>query len=129
MPGFTSPGWHRVCSIVNVKIAGLTQRNKNEMKTSHLKIMSTCGLAALCLIAVGPATVVGQPVYAPIDLSTNPPAPVPPAATPAAADASASVTVTTNSVAVESTTVAPAAVPATPAADVAAAPATTDRKS
>jgi type IV pilus assembly protein PilQ len=95
------------------------------MKTSHLKIMSTCGLAALCLIAVGPATVVGQPVYAPIDLSTNPPATVAPAATPAAADASASVTVTTNSVAADSNVAVPAATPATPAADVAAAPATT----
>jgi type II secretory pathway component GspD/PulD (secretin) len=112
-----------VCSIKNVKIAGLTQRNKNEMKTSHLKIMSTCGLAALCLIAVGPAKTFGQPVYAPIDLSTNSPA----ASTPATTDATANVTVTTNSVAAETTTVAPPAA-AAPAAEVAAAPAaaTTD---
>jgi type II secretory pathway component GspD/PulD (secretin) len=94
------------------------------MKTSHLKTI-TCGLAAFCLIAVGPATTRGQAVYAPIDLSTNAPA----AAAPAAADTSATVTVTTNSAAVETTTVAPAAMPATttpvatPAAEVTAAPA------
>ena len=93
------------------------------MKTSHLKTISTCGLAALCLIAAGPARTLGQPVYAPIDMSTNPPA-----AAPAAADASASVTVTTNSVAIETNAVAEtAAAPATTAApataDVAAAPA------
>jgi type II secretory pathway component GspD/PulD (secretin) len=89
------------------------------MKTSHVKTIVTCGLAALCLIAVGPATSFGQPTYAPIDLSTNPPA----AATPATTDTTSSVTVTTNSVTVEATTVTPAATPATPAADVAAAPA------
>src|SRR6266496_1586183 len=91
------------------------------MKTSHLKTISTCGLAALCLIAVGPAITFGQPTYAPIDLSTNTPA----ATTPTATDAPANVTVTTNSVAAESNTTAPAAAPATPAADVAAAPAGT----
>jgi len=87
------------------------------MKTSHLKTISTCGLAALCLIAVGPATSFGQPTYAPIDLSTNSAA----VATPAATDAAASVTITTNSAA--ATTVAAPATPATPAANVAAAPA------
>jgi type II secretory pathway component GspD/PulD (secretin) len=105
------------------------------MKTSHLKTLLTCGLAAWCLVAVGPATVIGQPVYAPIDLSTNPPATV----APASVDAAANVTVTTNSVATDTNAVAPAAAntaaapattPATPAADVAAtpaaAPATTD---
>ena len=102
------------------------------MKTSHLKTI--CGLAALYLIAVGPASALGQPVYAPIDVSTNPPA-----ATSAAApavDASANVVVTTNSMAkteadsgVNATISTPApttpATPATPAADVAAAPAVT----
>jgi type II secretory pathway component GspD/PulD (secretin) len=51
------------------------------MKTSHLKIVSTCALAALCLIILGVARVRAQDstasngaVYAPIDLSTNPPA-------------------------------------------------------
>ncbi len=89
------------------------------MKTSHLKTIATCGLAALCLIAVGPATTFGQPVYAPIDLSTNPPA----AAAPAASDTTSSVTVTTNTVAVEATTtVSSTTAPATPAATVAAAP-------
>ena len=96
---------------------------KNEMKTSHLKTISTCGLAALCLIAAGPATTFGQPTYAPIDLSTNAAA----VATPAATETAASVTVTTNSAAAApttaATTVAAPAAPVTPAADVAAAPA------
>jgi len=99
------------------------------MKTSHLKTISTCGLAALCLVAVGPATSFGQPVYAPIDLSTNPPA-----AAPAPAVAPANVVVTTNSAATDTAAVAPvaaptaapvaapAAAPAAPVTDVAAAP-------
>ena len=85
------------------------------MKTSHLKNISTCGLAAL-LIAVGPACfhASAQPVYAPIDMSTNAPAAAP--ATPAPA---ANVVVTTNSAAVDTAaapTAAPAAAPA-PASD------------
>lgn len=91
------------------------------MKTSHLKTISTCGLAAMLLIAVGPASsrAGAQPTYAPIDLSTNPPAAAPAttAAPAAAADATANVVVTTNSVAADTT---PAAAPA-----AAAAPATT----
>src|SRR4051794_13144679 len=82
------------------------------MKTSHLKTV-TCGLAALCLIAVGPATTLGQPVYAPIDLATNATAAAP------AADTTATVTVTTNSVAIENN--AAAAVPAAPAVAASAA--------
>ncbi|HWC60259.1 MAG TPA: secretin N-terminal domain-containing protein, partial [Verrucomicrobiae bacterium] len=93
------------------------------MKTSHLKIISTCGLAAI-LIAVGSASfrASAQPVYAPIDLSTNPPA-----AAPATNDAAANVVVTTNSAATDTSAVAPAAA-ATPAAapDTTAAPAATD---
>jgi len=85
------------------------------MKTSYLKTISTCGLAA-SLIAVGPACfhASAQPVYAPIDMSTNAPAAAP--ATPASA---ANVVVTTNSVAVDTAaapTAAPAAAPA-PASD------------
>jgi len=85
------------------------------MKTSYLKTISTCGLAA-SLIAVGPACfhASAQPVYAPIDMSTNAPAAAP--ATPAPA---ANVVVTTNSAAVDTAaapTAAPAAAPA-PASD------------
>jgi type II secretory pathway component GspD/PulD (secretin) len=106
------------------KIAGLTQRKQKEMKTSQLITIATCGLAALCLIAVGPASLHaqdnaaatnGQPVYAPIDLSTNAAA-----AAPAATDATATTTVSTNTTAPE----AAPAVTATPAAE--AAPAATD---
>ena len=98
------------------------------MKTSYLKTISTCGLAAL-LIAVGPASfrASAQPVYAPIDLSTNT------NATAAAAvtnDATANVVVTTNSAATDTATIPAAApattAPATPAPAVTAAPATTD---
>ena len=87
------------------------------MKTSNLKTITTCGLAAL-LIAVGPACfhAGAQPVYAPIDVSTNSSA-----MAPATNDATANVVVTTNSTpadtsAAAATTAAPAAATAAPAA-------------
>lgn len=104
------------------------------MKTSHLKTISTTALAAWCLIAGGLASVRaqdnatgnnnGQPVYAPIDLSTNPPAAtVAQDAPPAAAPASTNVVVPD---------AAPAATPApatttttTTTTEVTTAPATT----
>jgi type II secretory pathway component GspD/PulD (secretin) len=114
------------------------------MKTSHLKTVSSYALAALCLIVLGLACVRAQDtasngaVYAPIDLSTNPPAATNATTTtePAApAAAAADVTVTTNTVATDATpamtNAAPAAAEATPAASaepaapaVAATPAT-----
>jgi len=121
---------------LSMKIAGSTQRNAKRMKTSHLKNISTCGLAAMLLIAVGPASsrAGAQPTYGPIDLSTNPPAAAPatPAAAPAtvpAVDATANVVVTTNSAAADTssaTTAAPTAAPATPATTAAPAVAATD---
>src|SRR5690348_6045045 len=81
---FKSNGWHCVCSTVIDKIAVNSEKSKR-MKTSHLKTISACGLAALSLIAFGPASLRAQdaaasgsngPVYAPIDLSTNAPAAV-----------------------------------------------------
>jgi type II secretory pathway component GspD/PulD (secretin) len=99
------------------------------MKTSHLKIISACGLAALSLIAFGPASLRAQdaaasgsngPVYAPIDLSTNPPA-----AAPATNDVTTSDAAPTNTVAPDATAAAPAAAPAPAPADaIAPAPAT-----
>src|SRR5882757_3519322 len=88
------------------------------MKTSHLKTVSTYAFVAWCLIAVGLVCVRAQdatntqPTYAPIDMSTNPPAAT---AAPAAPEAPATTVASTNSV-------APDAAPAA-AADVAAAPA------
>ncbi len=107
---------------LSMKIAGSTQRNVKRMKTSDLKTISTCGLAAL-LIAVGPACfrAGAQPVYAPIDLSTNSTTAAP--ATTVTPDATANVVVTTNSAAVDTATIPAAAAPA--AATPAAAPATT----
>jgi type II secretory pathway component GspD/PulD (secretin) len=120
-----------------------------KMKTSHLKIVSTYGLAALCLIALGNSgraqdAAAGDakgPVYAQVDLSpnTNSPslttavadtntaaaaAPAPAAAPAAAPDASATAAPATNAVAVE-------AAPATnsPAPAPAAAAAATDTNS
>jgi type II secretory pathway component GspD/PulD (secretin) len=98
------------------------------MKTSHLKIVSTYALAAWCLIALGIAcaraqdsgTSNHQPVYAPIDLSTNPPADTNAAA---GTDASANATPATNSVAPDAAAAVPAATPAAPAEP--AAPAVT----
>lgn len=104
------------------------------MKTSHLKIIATCGLAAFSLIAVGPASLHaqdnaaatnGQPVYAPIDLSTNAPAAAP------AADTVTNTVSTSTAAPIEApaVTAAPAveAAPApAPATDVAAMPATTN---
>lgn len=89
------------------------------MKTSHLKPVLTCALAAWVVIATGLVCVRAQdskkePIYAPIDLSTNPPAVTTAAAdtnTPAAADVS-TPTVTTNS--------EPASTPAPAAAQPAA---------
>lgn len=117
------------------------------MKTSHLKTISTTALAAWCLIAGGLASVRaqdnatgnnnGQPVYAPIDLSTNPPAATvaqdaPPAAAPAstnvvvpdaapaATPAPATTTTTTEVTTAPATTIeaVPAAAPVAPAAVV-----------
>lgn len=88
------------------------------MKTSHLKSVLTCALTAWVAIAAGLVCVRAQgPIYAPIDLSTNPPAVTNAAAdntTPAAADATNPV-VTTNS--------APAPAADQAAADTNAAPA------
>ena len=83
------------------------------MKTSNLKTISTCGLAAI-LIAVGPACfhAGAQPVYAPIDVTSNSTV-----TAPVANDAAANVVVTTNSAAADTTAAAPAAT---------TAPATTD---
>jgi type II secretory pathway component GspD/PulD (secretin) len=92
------------------------------MKTSHLKTVSTCALAALCLI-VGVAGVRAQdttsngPVYAPIDLSTNPPATT---NANAATDTAVVAPAPTNNVAAD---VAPAATAAPAAAPADAAPA------
>jgi len=90
------------------------------MKTSNLKTISACGLAAIS-IAVGPACfhAGAQPVYAPIDVSSN--ATV---TAPATNDAAANVVVTTNSAAADTTAAAPAATVA-PATTEAPAPATT----
>jgi type II secretory pathway component GspD/PulD (secretin) len=90
------------------------------MKTRQLKIVSTYTLAAWCLIVLGTARVRAQdsgtsnhqPVYAPIDLSTNPPADTNAAAV---TDAPANTTPATNSVAADAAAAAPAA-PAQPAA-------------
>jgi len=97
---------------LSMKIAGSTRRNVKRMKTSYLKTISTCGLAAF-VIAVGPACInaSAQPVYAPIDVATNSTAAAP-------ATASSNVVGTTNSAAADPATVA--AAPA-PAADTAAA--------
>jgi type II secretory pathway component GspD/PulD (secretin) len=97
---------------LSMKIAGSTQRNVKRMKTSNLKTISACGLAAL-LIAVGPACfhASAQPVYAPIDLATNSSA-----AAPATSSATANVVVTTNSAAADTAApvaAAPAAAPTT----------------
>jgi len=72
------------------------------MKTSYLKTITTCGLAAL-FIAVGPACfhAGAQPVYAPIDTTTNPVM-----TTPATNDVTANVVVTTNSAATDTAAVA-----------------------
>jgi type II secretory pathway component GspD/PulD (secretin) len=104
-----------------MKIAGSTQRNVKRMKTSYLKI-STCGLAAL-LIAVGPACfrAGAQPVYAPVDLSTNSTA-----AAPATSDAPANVVVTTNSAATDTATIPATAAPAAAAPAATTAPAAND---
>jgi type II secretory pathway component GspD/PulD (secretin) len=101
------------------------------MKTSHLKTVSTYALAALCLIVLGLASVRAQDnpapngaVYAPIDLSTNPPAATNTAATTdtAAPAAPAANAVAADTAAPAAPAVEPApAAPATPA--VAAAPA------
>src|SRR5215472_13150825 len=92
-----------------MKIAGSTQRNTKRMKT-NLKTMSVCGLAAMALVAVGPASfrAGAQPVYAPIDLSSNNNTA---AAAPVTNDAAANVVVTTNAPAAD-TTAAAAAAPA-----------------
>ncbi|HEY2081411.1 MAG TPA: secretin N-terminal domain-containing protein [Verrucomicrobiae bacterium] len=89
------------------------------MKTSHLKTVSSYALTALCLIAIGLACVRAQDaasngaVYAPIDLSTNPPAATnATATTEPAAPAAADVTVTTNTVATDATPAMTNAVPA-----------------
>src|SRR6185312_4256015 len=84
------------------------------MKTSHLKIVSTWALAAGCFMALGLASALrAQPVYSPIDLSTNPPAATTTATNaPAAADTTATTAVSTNDV----STNAPAPVAAAPAA-------------
>src|SRR6185312_5387089 len=87
---------------LSMKIAGSTQRNVKRMKTSYLKTITTCGLAAL-FIAVGPACfhAGAQPVYAPIDTTTNPVM-----TTPATNDVTANVVVTTNSAATDTAAVA-----------------------
>jgi type II secretory pathway component GspD/PulD (secretin) len=99
------------------------------MKTSHLKTISSCGLAALFLIAIGPASTgaQAQPTYAPIDVSTNAPDATAVTPAPAAPDAAAAPTVVTNTVAPETTTTVTTTTtttaPAEPAPAVAAAPA------
>lgn len=92
------------------------------MKTSHIKIISTCGLAAMCLILVGHVSVRAQDATAgatnsqAANLSTN----VPP---PSAAVPADSANPSTNTAAATPAAVAPAAAPAASTIEVAGTPA------